>query len=86
MSAAHSLTPLDRAFQQAAARSTIVLAPMATERPDGWPLLIQDVGEVPGAPPFLARCRWCGWASPRQATPDRALAAFAAHLCQERPS
>lgn len=85
MSAAHSLTPLDRAFRQAAAPSPIVLAPMATERPDGWPLLVQDPGQIPGAPPFLARCRWCGWASPRQATPTAALAAFAAHSCPEEP-
>jgi hypothetical protein len=51
-----------------------------------WPLLVLDPGLVPDAGEFLARCRRCGWASPRQATPKAALAAFAAHSCQERPA
>jgi hypothetical protein len=58
----------------------------ASPTPRDWPLLVQSPGEVPGAPLFLTRCRWCGWTSPRQATPDAAMAAFAAHACPERPA
>jgi hypothetical protein len=50
-----------------------------------WPLLVLDPGLVPDAGEFLARCRRCGWASPRQVTPTAALAAFAAHSCPEEP-
>jgi hypothetical protein len=51
-----------------------------------WPLLVQDPGLTPNAGEFLTRCRWCDWNGPRASTPDEALAAFAAHACQERPS
>jgi hypothetical protein len=55
-----------------------------SDQPNARPLLVQDPGRVPDAPPFLARCRRCGWTCPRQPTPGEALAAFAAHTCQER--
>jgi hypothetical protein len=43
-----------------------------------WPcLLILDAGA------FLARCRSCGWATPRQPAMEPALATFEAHACQE---
>lgn len=58
----------------------------APTTPRDWPLLVLDPGPLPDAGKFLARCRWCGWTSPRQATPDAAMAAFAAHSCQERPA
>ncbi len=57
-----------------------------SEHAGAWPLLILDPGLVPDAGEFLARCRWCGWTSPRQATPRAALTAFAAHACGEGPS
>jgi hypothetical protein len=60
--------------------------PGATEQRDVWPLLVLDPGLIPNAGEFLTRCRWCGWTSPRQATPKAALAAFVAHSCQERPA
>jgi hypothetical protein len=41
------------------------------------PLLVLDAGE------FLAQCRWCGWKSTCEPTPDEAWAAFAAHACEE---
>ncbi len=50
-----------------------------------WPLLVLDPGLVPDGGEFLARCRRCGWASPRQVTATAALAAFAAHSCPEEP-
>jgi hypothetical protein len=56
---------------------TASLTLSASERLDMWPLLVLDAGA------FLARCRWCGWASPRQSTLEAALAAFEAHDCQE---
>ena len=59
---------------------------LASRRPDAWPLLVLDPGLVPNAGAFLARCRRCGWTSPRQATPKAVLTMFAAHSCQERPA
>ena len=62
------------------------LVPSSDRRFLTWPLLVLDPGLSPDAGEFLARCRRCGWASPRRATPAGALAAFAAHSCQERPA
>lgn len=60
--------------------------PMASEQSDAWPLLILDPGRARDAGMFLARCRRCGWKSPRQPTPCAAWAAFDAHVCEERPA
>jgi hypothetical protein len=43
------------------------------------PLFVLDAGT------FLARCRRCGWSSPREPTPGKALAAIELHSCKERP-
>jgi hypothetical protein len=56
---------------------TTPLASATAARLDGWPLLVLDAGA------FLARCRWCGWASPRRSTLEAALANFGAHACEE---
>jgi hypothetical protein len=48
-------------------------------REGAWPLLVLDAGT------FLARCRRCGWSSPREPTPGKALAAIERHSCEERP-
>jgi hypothetical protein len=58
---------------------TAPLALAASDRLAVWPLPVLDAGA------FLARCRWCGWASPRQSTLKAALTAFEGHVC-EKPS
>ena len=85
------LTLQHRPEQPPSASAAFVAPPAAeehsaTKQPDAWPLLVLDPGLVPDAGEFLARCRWCGWASPRHATPAGALAAFVAHSCPERPT
>jgi hypothetical protein len=42
------------------------------------PLLVLDAGT------FLARCRRCGWSSPRESTLGKALVAIGLHACEER--
>lgn len=49
----------------------------SSERLDVWPLLVLDAGA------FQARCRWCGWASPRQPALKAALSAFEVHACED---
>jgi hypothetical protein len=56
---------------------TASVAPTPSERFTAWPLLVLDAGA------FLARCRRCGWTSPRQSALEAALATFEAHLCEE---
>jgi hypothetical protein len=72
-----SLTPHELAADCGASR----LAGMGGRRPAAtavWPcLLVLDAGA------FQARCRSCGWASPRQPALEAALATFEAHVCQE---
>jgi hypothetical protein len=58
---------------------TAPLVPPVTPS-DERPLLVLDACE------FLAWCRWCGWRSTCGPTPVTALAAFAAHACEERPA
>jgi hypothetical protein len=67
---------------------TLVRSDMDTASPIAHeaPLLVLDPGLIPNAGEFLARCRRCGWSSTRESTPDKALAAFAAHSCHERPA
>jgi hypothetical protein len=71
--------------RQKAGQSVAVVEPvqqgdLAVSERDMSPLLVLDAGE------FLARCRSCGWRSPRESTPGEALAVFVAHECEEQPA
>jgi transcriptional regulator with XRE-family HTH domain len=54
--------------------------PGTSKRLAARPLLILDAGV------FLARCRRCGWKSTGESTAGGAWAAFATHVCEERPA
>jgi len=82
----HRSADLPMEIPATAGSGSTPLAPLDSEHAGAWPLLVLDPGLVPNAGDFLARCRRCGWVSPRQATPKAALTVFAAHSCQEPPA